>query len=486
MSFEMFDRSNKGENRFIDKEEEADPKMTRRGFIKRGLALAGMAALSSSLIEILKEDSKEIRDRKEIQDTDDNLEFASQLAEPTDEQVEIEEENILSLKEVLDYDREEDIELTPEIMEGVKNHWKERYRNVPELKRSFESAYESMGEWRPYLEKEFQRRNVPERYLYLAIPESHWQLKAVSSKGAVGPYQFIPQTARSYGLKTDYFEDHPRNIEERSDPIKSAGACAELLSDLYRAGNDWNLALSGYNGGFFWRYLRNVRNNKGKDISYKGFLSYLEGKINGIRKELRSMEFYEHTIRSGESMGAISRRFNIDTDQLCKINSVDDVNRVYVGQKIKIPVSKESRRELFKSRIRGMEENLNYPSKFNAVYELIDEGEVERQKSPVTFRIRKMDSGLKRHVFKKEDVNLYRLSLKFDSVSVQDIVDHNPHIDPNSLRGGEEIVIPDRNASTTLESVSKLNNFDLKKMEALNPAIKESRGPIPKQYEIRV
>ncbi|MFO7999352.1 MAG: transglycosylase SLT domain-containing protein, partial [Bacteroidales bacterium] len=95
-----------------------------------------------------------------------------------------------------------------------------------------EGAYKKMGPWEEYLKEEFQEAGVPEKFRYLLIPESHGKFRARSSVGAVGPYQFMPQTGRSYGLDSRYYGDCHPNIEERQDPIKSAQACAELLRDL--------------------------------------------------------------------------------------------------------------------------------------------------------------------------------------------------------------------------------------------------------------
>lgn len=499
MSYERFnsrpDSSKKEKNSYSERkragesyESQKTGKISRRDFLKKSALITGGLLLNAPLLKMMKDNWEESKKQRDFVGDDlerKELEPVEMEEHATEKQKEIEEEDISSLAEVLDFEKEEDIKLDPETMEAIKNHWKKRYREDPRLTRSLEQAYYNMGEWEPYLKEEFRKRNVPEKYLYLAIPESHWQLSAVSGAGAVGPYQFIPRTARAYGLKSDHFRDHPLNLEERRDPIKSARACAELLSDLYKAGKDWDMALSGYNGGFFWQYLKVARDNKDK-VSYEGFLGFLENRINKIKQEIRSEQFHEHRVRPGEELGMISRRFNMNIEELCRINDIEDENMIRVGQEIKIPISERNKKELFKSKVRGLEENLNYPPKFNAIYELIEEGFVTDKKEPLKFKVKTVGGGVKKHVFQKQDGNIYRLSLKFANVSDKDILKANPHIDPNNLRGGEELVIPEKAVGSTLEEMARANGTDLARLKALNPAIKDPRRPIPEGYEIRV
>lgn len=479
MSFEKFHSNSQKENRYRnpkENNEQEDVKMNRRTFLKKMGLITGGILLSKPLLKLSEKES----DKEEAEINEEDT-----FKDPTEEQKIIEEEDIGSLSEVLEYDKDGEIKLTPKTMESIKNYWKERYKNKPQLRESFESAYYSMGEWEDYIKKEFKERGVPEKYAYLAIPESHWQLKARSGAGAVGPYQFMPQTARMYGLKSSYFKGNPINLEERQDPIRSAEACAELLKDLYKAGGDWNLALSGYNGGFFWRYLKKARSKK-EDISYNGFLSYLEEKINKIRDQIKLNKSQQYKIKSGENLEIISQKFNVDIDRLCNLNDIKDRNKVFAGQLIKIPIEDEVKRKIFKEKIRGIEENLNYPPKFNAIFELIEEGFVTEKKESVKFETKTINFGFQKYIFKQEDENLYRLSLRFSDITDKDIVKANPHINPHALKGGEELIIPDKNSSLTLKTLAEKNNVDLKKIMSLNPAIKDSSLPIPKGYKVRV
>lgn len=95
----------------------------------------------------------------------------------------------------------------------------------------------------PIFEETFSKYNLPDELKYLAIIESALNPNAVSRAGAVGMWQFMTRTAKSYGLEVNSY------VDERRDPFKSADAAARYLVDSYRLFGDWNLAISSYNCG---------------------------------------------------------------------------------------------------------------------------------------------------------------------------------------------------------------------------------------------
>jgi membrane-bound lytic murein transglycosylase D len=89
----------------------------------------------------------------------------------------------------------------------------------------------------------FSRRNLPVELKYLAVIESDLKSSATSRVGAAGPWQFMAQTARDFGLKVN------RKKDERRDFVKSTVAAAKYLDDLYGTYNDWLLVIAAYNCG---------------------------------------------------------------------------------------------------------------------------------------------------------------------------------------------------------------------------------------------
>lgn len=95
----------------------------------------------------------------------------------------------------------------------------------------------------PIFEETFAKYDIPLELKYMAIIESMLNPTATSRAGARGMWQFMYQTARSYGLCIDSY------VDERLDVVKAVDAAARYLRDAYRVFGDWTLAISSYNCG---------------------------------------------------------------------------------------------------------------------------------------------------------------------------------------------------------------------------------------------
>lgn len=93
------------------------------------------------------------------------------------------------------------------------------------------------------IDDSLQKYNLPRELKYMVIIESRCDIKVKSPAGAVGLWQFMPATARKYGLKIDNY------VDERCDPYKATSAAMKYLSDLYARFGDWTLAIASYNCG---------------------------------------------------------------------------------------------------------------------------------------------------------------------------------------------------------------------------------------------
>ncbi|MEJ2538782.1 MAG: lytic transglycosylase domain-containing protein [Gemmatimonadota bacterium] len=91
--------------------------------------------------------------------------------------------------------------------------------------------------------RKLEERRLPRDLIYLAWIESGFLPTVESHAGAVGLWQFMPETARWLGLRVDAV------VDERRDPVKSTDAALTFLSGLYRRYGSWHLAMAAYNGG---------------------------------------------------------------------------------------------------------------------------------------------------------------------------------------------------------------------------------------------
>lgn len=95
----------------------------------------------------------------------------------------------------------------------------------------------------PMVNQQIREHHLPQELAYLFLLESGANPDARSRANALGMWQFMPATARSYGLRVDSY------VDERLDPVKSTNAALIYLKDLYGMFGSWRLALSAYNSG---------------------------------------------------------------------------------------------------------------------------------------------------------------------------------------------------------------------------------------------
>ncbi len=118
-----------------------------------------------------------------------------------------------------------------------------RLRTQTCLKDQFAEGIQRSGVYMPAIEKIFRNRGLPIELTRMPFFESLFQWKARSSASAGGIWQFVPSSARLYGLKMDV------EFDERYDPLRATEAAARHLEDNYKSLKAWPISVTAYNHG---------------------------------------------------------------------------------------------------------------------------------------------------------------------------------------------------------------------------------------------
>lgn len=105
-----------------------------------------------------------------------------------------------------------------------------------------ENAYSISTRYLKRMEEMFIEEGVPKELTRLVFVESGFVNSARSSVGALGIWQFMPQTAMKDLRVTS-------SIDERRDPLKSTRAAAKYLYSNYKVLKNWSLAIMAYHHG---------------------------------------------------------------------------------------------------------------------------------------------------------------------------------------------------------------------------------------------
>lgn len=140
----------------------------------------------------------------------------------------------------------------------------------------------------PTIEKILVEEGVPDDFKYLAVAESSLLYNATSRSGAQGLWQFMPSTAKSFGLEIT------SEIDERNDLEKATRkACEHLKADYKRFGS-WTIAAAAYNTGA-GRLRKKIENQKTKnyyDLELRKETSDYMFRILAIKEIMQRREQY--------------------------------------------------------------------------------------------------------------------------------------------------------------------------------------------------
>lgn len=159
----------------------------------------------------------------------------------------------------------------------------------------------------PIYEKIFRDKNVPDELKYISVVESSLNPHAISRAGAAGPWQFLWQIGKRYGLTVN------DTVDERRDPVLACKAAADYLLESYSMYGDWLVAIASYNCGR--NNIKWAMEKAGGEKDYWTLRKYLPTETQNyvpayIATVYMMNNYRKHGIRSGEA------GFNTQTDTI--------------------------------------------------------------------------------------------------------------------------------------------------------------------------
>jgi membrane-bound lytic murein transglycosylase D len=144
------------------------------------------------------------------------------------------------------------------------------------------------AEWFPIIEPILAAYGIPNDFKYLPLVESGLQ-GGTSPKGASGYWQFMPGTARTYGLKVR------GSVDERKNLKKSTIAACKYIKELYNIFDSWTLVAAAYNVGDV--HMKRQINKQNQDNYFKMKLNRETGGY--VYKLISMKEILENPVRNG-------------------------------------------------------------------------------------------------------------------------------------------------------------------------------------------
>lgn len=158
-----------------------------------------------------------------------------------------------------------------------------RYQNLQTNR-----LHRKAAEWFPIIEPILAAYGIPNDFKYMPLVESGLK-DGTSSKGAAGFWQFMPGTARMYGLKVNGSKDERKNLR------KSTIAACKYMKELYGIFNSWTLVAAAYNVGDV--HLKRQIDKQNQDNYFKMRLNRETGGY--VYKLISVKEILENPERNG-------------------------------------------------------------------------------------------------------------------------------------------------------------------------------------------
>ncbi len=232
-----------------------------------------------------------------------------------------------------------------------------RVRAQRGVKERFLLGLKLSGRYLEQMQRIFREEGLPEELAYLPLVESSFNIHARSRAGALGMWQFMPKTGKTFLRVT-------RTVDERRDPLESTRAAARFLKRNYEILGNWPLALTAYNHGRDG-ILRAVNEVGSKDLTeiiqrYQGpafgfaSKSFYAEFLAAVQIAKRSEEYFpelelhpairfeELEMKRSISLAALLKPIEIDRKQFLEWNPAlhPKIKDIPGGYRVKFPADK--------------------------------------------------------------------------------------------------------------------------------------------------
>lgn len=564
--------SPKNENKPLEKKSEAG--FSRRDLLKKMAAGTMLLATGKAFVDLATQETENdfsIDDQKKIDEAIAKIEAKYTPTKPQ-EKIDQEDIDIIGKTFAQQIEMQDFITLDATTRKAIYTHWYNKYMPSGEnYKDGLIAGLERMKPWIVEIKDIFAQQNVPEELMYLAIPESHFDMNAISPKQAVGPYQITRHTSQLKKFNLIVTDDY----DERYDPIKSAQLCAKHLrygfknfggqntshnttneSVALKNENAWQLSLMDYNGGLTNEYIEHIKqqektidiniitsdtisqknqtlshlakkyntsvtlikraNNLSDDqvrtlqigatikipqerkIEMSGFNTWLENHINNIIT--RELTKTHYTVKDGDTIGQIAQHYSMSTEILMAINNLTTPD-IRAGQKLQIPTLAKKAKEDILNLLSDFRENINYPEKFYAIFDIIKKENLTDRFSNTTkkykeYPVPKIKKANFSYTFSGGDTiskMIQNLKKQYpqcditDTTLTQMIIYKNKIKNVKSIQPGQTLSVAfPLEHPANLTTIASKNNIDITILQKLNPAIQNPETNLPENIKIRL
>ena len=154
------------------------------------------------------------------------------------------------------------------------------------------------------IEPILKEKGVPDDFKYLAVAESSFNPRAVSSANAVGLWQFLKTTAQQYGLTVN------NEVDERYHVKKSTYAACDYLLNSYKKFGNWSMVAASYNAGLTGvnQQIDRQKNNSYYDLLFGEETSRYVYRIIALKIIMENPAAYNFDVPDEEKYPIINTR----------------------------------------------------------------------------------------------------------------------------------------------------------------------------------